>query len=77
MKLLRINGRVDQSSETDYVISDNRTFEHVVTDINLHVSKTETSNVEVELADGSKLISRHEGSVSIDTGVTTVTLRTV
>lgn len=77
MKMVRHNHSVDQSSETTYMISNTGAGEYVVKDIKLLVKMTEINKVVVKLADGSKTISMHKESVSIDIGVMTVTSRTL
>lgn len=51
--------------------------ENVVADISLLGATTKINKAELEVADDSKTISRQKGSVPINSGVTTVTWKTI
>lgn len=67
---------VDQSSGTDYRMIDNGSSEHFVMDINVLGLITKMNQVKVELVEGRKMLSGHNGSVSTDNEMKIVKMRT-
>lgn len=77
MKSVCPNDCVHLSSARDYMIFEGRASEQAVAYFNFFSSLTERNKVEMELADGSKMVSRQKDSVSFGLVITTVILGTV